>query len=101
MTVIWDISLRDVERNNFPKIAPDFGPYSRRTEGCILIVCALQCNAEYGPKDKQDGGIIFFHVPYINGLSITFTLGANSFAQRRMDDQMLKNRTPLACMAQI
>ncbi len=50
-------------RNNAPKIAPDFGSYpvsySGRIEGCILIVCAPQCNAEYGPKDKQDG-IIYY-----------------------------------------
>ena len=56
--------IRDVARNNAPKIAPDFGSYSRRIEGCILIVCAPQCNAEYGPKDKQDGGIISCYVPY-------------------------------------
>ncbi|MFO8082820.1 MAG: transposase [Desulfobacterales bacterium] len=57
-------------RNNAPGIAPDFGSYSRRIEGCILIVCAPQCNAEYGPKDKQDGRIIFCHVPYYHTVPV-------------------------------
>jgi len=49
-----------VAKNNAHRIAPDFGSYSRRIEGCILIVCAHQCNAGYGPKETSKMGALFF-----------------------------------------
>ena len=45
-------------------IAPDFGSSSRRANGSILFICDFWCNAEGGPKDKQDCGFICFRGPY-------------------------------------
>jgi hypothetical protein len=54
---------RVMEKNKSTNIARDFGSYSRRVKGCILYVFGLWRNTEYGPKDKQDCGFIFFHDP--------------------------------------
>ncbi len=56
-------SLRNSEENNSPNIAQDFGPYSVLQQRVHIEIRALCCKAEYGPKDKQDWGIIFFRVP--------------------------------------
>ena len=52
--------VRAAARNKYPKIAPDFGPDSRRGKGRIAGLCNPCRNTEAGPKDKQDGIVIFF-----------------------------------------
>ena len=63
--------LRVAEINKYAKIAPDFGSPSRRANGSILSICDFWCNAEGGPKDKQDCGFICFRGPYIATLEIS------------------------------
>ena len=55
--------FRAAARNKYPKIAPDFGPDSRRGKGRIAGLCNPCRNTEAGPKEKQDGIVIFFRGP--------------------------------------
>jgi hypothetical protein len=48
---------------SFPEIAPDFGSDARRFEPGISSILTGRNNAAAGPKDKQDGIIIFFRDP--------------------------------------
>ena len=41
------------ELEKYKNIEPDFGSYSRRANGSILIIYGFQRNAEDGPKDKS------------------------------------------------
>ena len=45
--------------NKYPKIAPNFGPDSRRGKGRIVVLCNPCRNAAAGPKDKHDWIVIF------------------------------------------
>jgi hypothetical protein len=56
--------LRASEINKYPNIAPDFGSDARRFEPGISSILTGRNNAAAGPKDKQDGIIIFFRDPY-------------------------------------
>jgi hypothetical protein len=71
------LALRVAEINKYTRIAPDFGSSSRRANGSILFICDFWCNAEGGPKDKQDCGFICFRDPKVKGyfyLPFTFCL---------------------------
>jgi hypothetical protein len=65
---ISTVVLRATEINNCPKIAPDFGPDSRRGKGRIIVLCNPCRNTEAGPKDKQDWMINFYASPKSSGL---------------------------------
>ncbi len=45
-------ALRDAEEIDYPKIAQDRGPYSRRGKGRMVVPCNPCRNAEDGPRDK-------------------------------------------------
>ena len=57
--------LRAAEAINYPKIAQDICPDSRRGKGRIAVLCNPCRNAEAGQRDKQDGIIYCFRGPYL------------------------------------
>jgi hypothetical protein len=58
-----NISLRASEKKIYPKIAPDFGPDTRRFEGDISSIYTARSNAVAGSKDKQGWNKSFFPRP--------------------------------------
>jgi hypothetical protein len=57
----WRLGVAEINKST--KIAPDLGSPSRRAKGIILVICDFWRNTEGGPKDKQDGGFIYFRDP--------------------------------------
>jgi len=59
------LSIRGSEKNKSARLRRILVRIQGASTGAYWWICAGGCNAVDGPKDKQDGGCIFFRGPKV------------------------------------